>query len=62
VSPRIWGLGDAQKTCIFRGLGAAVNHHSVAASTNMLLIFVRNFLEIVHVSEIYGRVVQLLSN
>jgi len=32
VSPGIWGLGDPQKTCIFRGLGAAVNHHSVAAS------------------------------
>ena len=26
------GLGDPQKTCIFRALGAAVNHHSVAAS------------------------------
>ena len=38
VSPRIWvlcdpwGLGDPQKTCIFRCFGAAVNHHSVAAS------------------------------
>jgi len=41
VSPRIWGLcdpwglGDPQKTCIFRGFGAAVNHHSVAASINL---------------------------
>ena len=26
------GAGWPQKTCIFRGLGAAVNHHSVAAS------------------------------
>jgi len=39
VSPRIWGLcdpwglGDPQKTCIFRGFGAAVNQRSVAAST-----------------------------
>ena len=38
VSPRIWGLcdpwrlDDPQKTCIFRGFGAAVNHHSGAAS------------------------------
>ena len=37
VSPRIWGLcdpwglGDPQKTCIFRGFGMAVNHHSVAS-------------------------------
>jgi len=30
VSP--WGLGAPQKTSIFRGFGAAVNHHSVAAS------------------------------
>ena len=43
VSPRIYGLcdplglGDPQKTCIFRGFGAAVNHHSVAASTNVNL-------------------------
>jgi len=27
-----WGLGDPQKTCIFRGFWAAMNHHSVAAS------------------------------
>ena len=28
-----WGLGDPQKLVfIFRGLGAAANHHSVAAS------------------------------
>jgi len=33
VSPRIWGLGDPQKTCIFRCFGAAENHHSVAASS-----------------------------
>jgi len=38
VSPRIWGLcdpwglRDPKKTGIFRGLGAAVNHRSVAAS------------------------------
>jgi len=27
-----WGLGVPQKTCIFGGLGAVVNHHSVATS------------------------------
>ena len=27
-----WGLGDPQKTCIFRGFGAVMNHHSVAAT------------------------------
>ena len=43
VSPRIWGLcgpwglGDPQKTCIFRGFGAAVNHRSVAASLKYFL-------------------------
>jgi len=44
VSPRIWGLcdpwglGDPQKTCIFRCFGAAVNHRSVAASFQLLLL------------------------
>ena len=41
MSPRIWGLcdpwglGGPQKTSIFRSFGAAVNHHSVAASINL---------------------------
>ena len=53
VSPRIyglydpWGLGDPPKNCIFRGFGAAVNHHSVAASSGYMSLcslhtFVRN--------------------
>jgi len=43
MSPRIWGCATpggwvTPKNCIFRGLGAAVNHHSVAASCETFLV------------------------
>ena len=40
------GLGDPQKTCIFRGFGAAVNHRSVAAITSNTIITSKSFVDV----------------
>ena len=48
------------KKHIFRGFGAAVNHHSVAASTNLVIFIISNyntlFLQDTNITENYNAV------